>query len=551
MPSPRRRKGSAIAFSAVLALVLVVLGIGFFLLSMYMGAQNETKNATDAGALNVGKQVLNDNLVTVTIGGTAQEEFFRDVTNITIPVGNVGDGKVNLTNINRIWAKALMVAINADAAGSAAGSAASSVQAAYDGAQSLSNKLSDKLTAENNLHGYFEDYSKQNSTRMIGIDTKVVTLPGAQTWQTSLMDRAKESNIEIDPTTLPIGYNLPADYDTPTTRNPVPSGATGKTFLKGYFPLTVSGHTYWTVPFQYDGKPHLVSRTLFEAEQKPPHDLGAPWNKPVPNAFSVGGKVATKPGVTSETAMSWVQSNPRQTFPFQFPNGFIRVVLKKHTLQWTLLGVDTDSTTYRPFPVEEKESGDGVPYPLVPICATVSGTAHMAMEYIPPTLNSAINYNTPPFLPGSSPNQPMKFLLQRCQEMVPDCKMSDLVTALNECPTLPEDDDQKFFIYPLNGKIVATPKLMTPPPLGCDASADPEGDEEWSESKKYFEPNFFIEHFTCNGTPAPPFPMPIITTVSRSWKPGTGYKKGCLGELTVGHDSTANIIPGFCSCPII
>ncbi len=555
MKSPfktRRRRGSAIAFSAVLALVLVLLGIGFFFLSMYMGAQNETKNATDAGALNVGREVLDGDTVTVTIAGNPQEEFFRDVTDVKIPVGNVGDGKVTLTNINRVWAKALMVAINADAAHSAAGAdASSSVESAFDGAQSLSDKLANKLTAEANLHTYFEDYSTKNSTRMIGTDTKVVTMPGSQSWQTSLMDRKKESNIEFNPADLPIGYSVPDEYSTATTRSPAPSGAAGKQYLTGYFPLKISGQTFWTVPFQYDGKPRLVSRTLFEAEQKPPHELGAPWDKPVPNAFSVGGVVATKPGVAGEKAVSWVQTNPRKTFPFQFPNGFIKVVLKQHTLQWTLAGVDMDSTTYAPFPIDEKESGNGIPYVLAPICATVSGTAEMASEYVPPTLNSAINYNTPPYLPGSSINQPMKFLLQRCKEMVPTCTIGDLVDALDSCPTLPSDGEQKFYIYPRNGKIVATPSAIVPPLLGCDQDAEPEGDEEWSESNSHWIPNFFMEHSTCNGSPLPDFPVPIKTKVSRSWKPGTGYKKGCLGELTIGHDSTANVLPIICSCPII
>ncbi len=46
----RNNRGGAIAFGAVLALVLVVLGAGFVLISLYMGGQTETKNASDAGA---------------------------------------------------------------------------------------------------------------------------------------------------------------------------------------------------------------------------------------------------------------------------------------------------------------------------------------------------------------------------------------------------------------------------------------------------------------------------------------------------------------------
>jgi hypothetical protein len=56
----QRKRGSVTAFAAVLALTLMVLGIGFIIISLYMGGQRETKNATDAGALSVGKEVLHE-----------------------------------------------------------------------------------------------------------------------------------------------------------------------------------------------------------------------------------------------------------------------------------------------------------------------------------------------------------------------------------------------------------------------------------------------------------------------------------------------------------
>ncbi len=541
MTQSRRKKASAIAFSVVLALVLIVLGLGFFFLSMYMGGQNETKNATDAGALNVGKQVLSDDGVTYTIAGDDKEEFFRDVTNGAL---GVGDGKVNLTNIDRIWGKALFVAINADAAGSAAGDTTVNVQSAQEGAQSISDKLSAKLTDEANLHSYFEDYSKQNSTRMIGNNTTVSTMGGAS-WQTSLMDRSKESNLEVT-NNLPVGYNLPGSYTTPTTRTPAPSGAAGKNYLKGYFPLTVASQTFWQVPYQFDQKPHLVSKTLFDVDKQPPHMLDATWDKAVPNAFSVGGQVATKPGVAGEKAMSWVQTNPRQVFPLQFPNGFIRIVIQKNTLQWHLDGIPMDSTTYDSSPGGEKESGDGIPYPIIPICATASGTAYVGNEYVPPVLYVAVAGNTPP-----QNGKSMDYILQRCKEMVPDCTMTKLIAAMSICPISSNDQDQTFYIYPVAGEIVATPDSVTVVPAGCDKSAAPEGTEEWSESYGPSPvPNFDTETWVCDGAPVGPFPMITTLSIDHSWKPGTGYAKGCLGELTVHHTTDAELSIFPCSCPI-
>lgn len=51
----RSARGSATVLSTVLALVLVVLGVGFLFFTLYMGGQRETKNAVDAGALKIGR----------------------------------------------------------------------------------------------------------------------------------------------------------------------------------------------------------------------------------------------------------------------------------------------------------------------------------------------------------------------------------------------------------------------------------------------------------------------------------------------------------------
>jgi hypothetical protein len=531
----RRKRGSGIAFSAVLALVLIVLGVGFFFFSMYLGAANETKNATDAGALNVGKQVLSDTKVCVVIAGDPKEEFFRDVTDPT-PVPGVGNGIVDLTNIDRIWAKALFVAINADAAGGASGDAAQNVSDAQAGAQSLSDKLAAKLTDENNLHTYFEDYSKQNSTRMIGVGTTVVANPGPDRWQTSMMDPNKESNIEVTGN-LPIGYSLPGGYSIPTQRVPIPSGAAGKKYLKGYFPLTVANNTFWQVPYLFDQKPHLVSQTLFDVDK-----TVSGWDKAVPNAFSVGGKVATKPGVTGESATSWVQTNPRKQFPLQFPNGFVRVILKPNDLQWWLDFVPMDQTTYEPFPETEKESGDGIPYPIPFICETVSATAHVGNEYVPPTLLTAM-------CGPSQGGKPFDYIYQRCQEMLPDCTTSDVKLALTACIPSNDTSEQTFYIYPVAGHIIATSDAMTIAlPLGCSKDGTAEMSQEWSDSTPGVG-NYLIEDWTCDGVPGVEFVLPIVTVINRSWTPGTGYSKGCLGELTVHHNSDAVTTAMPCTCP--
>ena len=121
--SKKNRTRGSISLGAVLAFVLLLIGIAFFGLTMYMGGQNETKNATDAGMLNVGKRVADD--VSVPLMPSPNELIFADVANDTthgedylasLTLGLSDLKEINLHRINRIWAKALQIGINAEAA---------------------------------------------------------------------------------------------------------------------------------------------------------------------------------------------------------------------------------------------------------------------------------------------------------------------------------------------------------------------------------------------------------------------------------------------------
>ncbi|HEY9680593.1 MAG TPA: hypothetical protein V6C86_03280 [Oculatellaceae cyanobacterium] len=529
-----RRRGS-IAFGAALAFALVVLGLGFVAFVMFMGAQNETRNAIDAGALNLGRQVLDN--VSVQISSAPEQQFFNDVT-------QNGNGVVNLRNINRVWGKALFVAINSDGAGQYAGDTTSSVQSALEGAQEISDALSAKLCNAANLTNFFTRFADANSVRMIDTKAQVAVISGAG-WQTSLMDRNDESNLQIM-NNLPIGYNLNQAYQTPCTRSVKPAGSSGMNFLRGYLPLNVAGKTFWQVPFQFDEKPHLVSSSNFSSNTLSASPLPAPnWTTAVPNAFSVHGQ-ASKSGGAGEQAKSFVQTNPRQVFPLQFPNGYVRIVLKQNTIQWHIDAIPVDSSTYEFSAGNDAFSGDGVPYPFIPICASGSGDCSVGNEYVPQTLLFAICGNSPPNMTGDF----MNYILQRCKEMVPNCTMTQLQTALAACPISSDDSDQSFYVYPVNGTtIVAMPDNMAQLPSGCDKSQGPEGQSQGMATDGPSPiPNTNTETWTCEGVPTD-IPWISTLTIERSWKPGTGYQGGCLGELTVHHTTDAEVDTLGCSCP--
>src|SRR5262249_4348127 len=139
-------------------LALVVIGIGFFIFSMYFGGSREARNASDASALNVGKQAATIN---VNLGGGDEGEF--------TDVADSGQF-INLKNINRVWGKALMVGMNASQMGGSANGNASNVRAA---AQAISEKLSTALSKADNLTGFYQDLAGANSLRMLGNNSQL------------------------------------------------------------------------------------------------------------------------------------------------------------------------------------------------------------------------------------------------------------------------------------------------------------------------------------------------------------------------------------------
>src|SRR5580658_959938 len=106
----RSRRGSIIAFSTVLAIALVVIGVGFLCMLMMAGGQHEIKNAVDSGMLNTGKQLLDN--IKVPLSGDPSQQCFLDVTNDIDANPPADDGNVTLRRINRVWAKAILMGIN-------------------------------------------------------------------------------------------------------------------------------------------------------------------------------------------------------------------------------------------------------------------------------------------------------------------------------------------------------------------------------------------------------------------------------------------------------
>ncbi|HEY9789160.1 MAG TPA: hypothetical protein V6D22_02095 [Candidatus Obscuribacterales bacterium] len=553
----KKQQGGTLAFAVVLILVLILIGVGFFALSLYFGGAQETKDATNAGALNTAKQALTINC---TLSGDPNQQFFKDVVD--------SGGQVNLVNINRVWAKALFVAVNAEAAkndGGHDGSGGSSASAAHDAAMAISDALAKQLNTATNLYPFFDQYAQQNSVRMLGLGAQVQHNP-TKDWVNSYLERNYESNVQF-------ANNLPSAFTntsifTGTKRTPPPGDAAGKQWLVGYSPLHVMDQDFWQVAYPFEQKPHIVDRTFFTQHDQTPLTVGAAsWATPVPNAFGVAGTTQKTSSGYNETAVSWVETNPQKTFPMQFPNGFIRIVIHPNQLKWYLIvpeGLEVSpGTNYK------SQGGDGTYYsiPLPALgCGTIRGEASsVGNEYLTGTLLNAI------FALPSTTNT-MDYLAQRVQEMLPGLSKSQAEALLTAQLTATSIDtsstsDQVFYIYPKSGvpnMIDVQPDSSASLPDGCNKSATPDGTEQTIETE---------------GAPGTPAGIPLIVFgdtineyetcplegmldqlipdvaqafgyANRNWVPGTGWNGGCLGELRIQRWTDAVLQEMPCACPL-
>lgn len=557
-----RGKRGSIAFGVVLAFILVILGVGFMAMMLYMGGQNETKNAVDAGALNIGKQIV-DNVFTNLSIIKEEERLFYDVTtkDTWAKLPSFEQIPVKLRKINRAWAKALLIGINADAAkqDGQVGSGLDNAQKAIKGAEGLSDDLQEEILKTDKWRGWFDEIAKQNSVRMIGGDAKMVPLNSPQ-WQSSCMMRGAESNIQLSgapPFNLPPGYNLNSDYYTTSTREPKPPGSEGKYFLKGYTPIEVAGQTVWQIPFPYDEKTHLVSGPKFEAEKPSAQPLN--WKKPIPNAFSASGDVVRAGGGLGEHATSWVIANPHEPFRIAIPHSFFKIHVEKPKTHWKFLPYVTwvrspygDQEYDFDGPVDQ--TGPAMPLGGVGCSVSFAGVFNnIGLDVYMRPLDWLIF--PPEFKLGNNDTSNVENLMvNRINEMMTDPNAKPLTADdLHDCLVDPItiaylQKWQDFYVFSTDGKTISVAPyevamFMAPWLLWENKMIDNEPD---GTEKKIIDDNWMyappvIVSGSPTSTPLPPYPKPWVHVVDKDWAtydenvywtPGSGFN-GCLGKFRI------------------
>ncbi|MBZ0184778.1 MAG: hypothetical protein K8F91_00900, partial [Candidatus Obscuribacterales bacterium] len=97
LPRSRSKKGASIALVVVCVFLCVLLICFCFNFGMIMGGSQQVRNAVDAAVLNVAKRVVESKVVV--------NSAFEDCADTS--------GQVGISNIARVWGKAMLINANA------------------------------------------------------------------------------------------------------------------------------------------------------------------------------------------------------------------------------------------------------------------------------------------------------------------------------------------------------------------------------------------------------------------------------------------------------
>lgn len=304
----RSKKGALLALVVVCALVLVILGIGLLFMIMQLGGGQELQHATDAGNLNVAKQVLR-HPGTVLQSGDEMNHFGDS--------DDTDTGEVNLLTFNKLVAQTYLVSANAQALNTAQANAHATQMMTL--LQGISDRLNSELSNSSNFDGHFGNVAQNHAMRMFEAASNPVFHVGTE-HAISLMARGAATNVFLETNQILSG-GPPLNDSNSTTVSGQPAG---RRFLRGYTLLAANGPTgVWGVPLRPGLPPHLVSQRNFNSEQ----NRGQIPAFVPPNAYRSAGRAQDKTASAQNSralAMSLVGSLDKQ-FPGDIRRGVIVV----------------------------------------------------------------------------------------------------------------------------------------------------------------------------------------------------------------------------------
>lgn len=492
----------------VLTVVMIILVAAFFKLTLFFGAADETRNATDAGALNVGKHSFDLNVQ----ASLAEEHQFDDVAD--------ANKNFNLTNINRVWAKALLANANVAAMAITNQSTTQALLHAdqlFRGANSISNKLAEQLKDPNNFYNNFESMTSGNNVRLVSANAQVGALKDSA-WQTSYVDRGEDSNIDFEVNQLP----LPLPLTSPSRMKSMK--------IPGYQQIPILDKKFYLVPMRDNDRTHLINPENFNSNTDTAK-LFDGWKNPVPNAFSVHGQTNS----VNNRAVSWVQVNPQYKFNLGIPHSYIKIKLAGNNAVYTYTQRNLGQENY------SYKTGASSPSFTTP--------EQLKVTFFPVKFGNEYNGASTLYdalFPSSLESQQehekvMSTLLQRCREIQKGFSADQLVQVLKTTPLEIAAMQSEYIIFPKKNILIGRSAARAyseaswiNPSTQADGSS-----KEIAHEDLIGRPNsaWFTVVEPVTNSSIGPLPAATAEHGSFNWAPGSGFD-GCLGELSVSRTTT-------------
>lgn len=493
-------------------LIIIALGAAFQLM-IYLGGSQELKNSVDAGSLNVAMRASEIRVPAPPEGG------YSDVADC--------NGRVGLSNINRVWGKAYLINANAQEMGNNGYSndaVSESSRSAYNLATRLNDQLYNALTSGASADVHFNQIATNKPAKLLKTGGDISSSHEVD-WTTACVYPGEESNISFDPVSLPPG----------TVPNQIKMN--DKTYLQGYNGMDANGRKFCFSTFHSNEAPHLITVGTFEKAKSSAINSAT---RPIPNAFKAAGQIN---GNLPLNASAAAVANPMLTYQLQFPRAFVEVTISNLCTGKVQL-VNLKPIWYSP------ATGKKRMWPIMidlkdPAQGKLTGYGILGKEYQDLNLWDAIYA-----VPGDK-SAVMPKLLQRIREMRPgytEVQFKKLLQSIR----MPEDASRyRVFIYCNDNCNVATEKL---PELQYGMTWQDDNGEPFDDNVPSFIPqdsaeslaegnskeiateqtgnNQFNQAFS---TIIGPYPTDVHFAYeygSVNWQPGTGFN-GNLGVLSI------------------
>ncbi len=504
--SARTKKGSSLFLVALFAFILIALVYLGFEYVMMLRHSRQARNTVDAAVLNIAKRAPESRVPC--------DVLFNDVAD--------SDGKVGLSNINRVWGKAYLINANVQDMRDEdvlTDEAVSHADTAYKVAEWINNRLQAKLTDQHTLNAYFQQTSALRKSEEQSEAMKHAIDDG---YMTAMIGRGGSSNLDFKQEQLPGNVRAEASRS-----------ADGSTSMKGYSPFKTNSKNFCFVAFNRNELPQLVSDWQFaqnRSDSKPIKDAG----NPVSNAFSASGFVKGPTGTYVASAAGL--ANPQNRFTLALPRSYI-IVQFRNRAKWYFENRWVNETSYgfspeiqNGLPLYENKKFVGKPFTKGG--GYIDGWASLGNEYKDANLSKSLEISP------EGRKLAMEKMLQRIREMKADFTMADLTALFAKEVVVPHA--AKYYIYP-----VYTTKDLTDPeivmtadlddlPKWMDADSRPEGNHKIvNDGEVQIDaPNYCWGERVMGGMGG----VDHWTEISGKvwWKPGTGYGQ-CLGEMRYEH----------------